>query len=73
MHGRREPRLASGAVAQVLLANGRCVPCIITSTRLDLDAVLEGVRALETDVTLLRTWGACPACGKKNRAVLSIR
>ena len=73
MHGRREPRLASGAVAQVLLANGRCVPCIITSTRLDLDAVLEGLRALETDVPLLRTWGACPACGKKNRAVLSIR
>jgi hypothetical protein len=44
----------------------------MTRTGLDLDAVLNALRTLEVDVAVLRTWGECPMCAKKNRAMLSI-
>ena len=62
----------SVAVALVIQAATLCVPCIMASTDLTLEAVLDAFRVIEARDTLFRTWGPCRACRKKNRAVFRL-
>jgi hypothetical protein len=47
-----------------------CVACIIDKTGLELDPVLNAIAAREANLRLVRTWGRCHLCLKKNRAFL---
>ena len=72
LSGLPQPSLDTLTVALVIRADGMCVACIMGGTALTLDAVLDAFRALEARDTLFRTWGRCPACREKNRAVFRL-
>jgi hypothetical protein len=59
-------------VARVLMTNPMCVECIMSQVGLDLDPVLGAIRALEADFRLIRTWGRCLSCLKRDRALLMV-
>jgi hypothetical protein len=70
-----EPRESGGgstAVARVLATNALCIECIVSRTGLDLEGVLGAVSALESQVSIVRTWGRCPACSNTGRTVLRL-
>jgi hypothetical protein len=67
-----DPTRASDAVARVLLKDMMCVECIMAKTRLDLDPVLDAIVTLDANMRLVRSWGRCTLCSKKDRALLTL-
>jgi hypothetical protein len=72
MPTRREPSRDIGAVALILVKHALCVECIMSDTGLDLDRVLDAISALEAQLQLIRSWGRCLFCLKKDRAILAV-
>jgi hypothetical protein len=68
----REPGRDSSAVARTLVTDARCVECIMSATGFDVDRVLGAISALEAHLRLIRTWGRCRSCSKKDRAILTV-
>jgi hypothetical protein len=70
--GRCEPGRDGGAVARILMTNTMCVECIMSKTGLNLAPVLGAIGTLEADLRLIRTWGRCLSCLKRNRALMMV-
>ena len=72
MRDSREPRRDSDAVADILVTEAMCVECLVTKTGLDVDRVLGAITRVAADLQLVRIWSRCPACSRKDRAILTV-
>jgi hypothetical protein len=68
----RKPTPGICAVASLLVTNALCVECIMSTTSLELDQVLDAISALEVHLRLARAWGRCPSCSKTDTAFLTV-
>jgi hypothetical protein len=62
----------AGIVGRILLSDAMCVECLMATTDMDLDRVLNALEAIDARLTIKRAWGRCRLCRRGDRAILTL-